>query len=904
MSSGKDTDYAESKEGPEEANDGSWMSVADGIASNLKDGTPAHNRAAKKRKLPDGDVCFVESCKLSFLCGGPHDGVWSKALRAKHYRTHKEEYESLPFVSDLPKKVYKCTVDTVHSCGVSGCGEEFSTEALLDIHIGVKKYVCSNTGCDYAGTTKHNLHAHEKTCKKGSSAPNRRFYSAVEHADTIPKAVAKPSIHVIKPEARRSLSDPDKFVCHFCPEDSKHEWAKLGSLHSHWKKHHPLEWNSFKPRAGSSVVTYTCDESSNPGCKCGLVFNHKQKWEAHLGARTHFCRNGCGVSFTNSSDEGHHAKFSCVTNEGAFHCEIDDCQRVCKTLGALQQHQSGPVHAKVSKPHMCEECARGFQYYSAMKFHAHTVHKDARPFVCAEVMPDGSVCGQGFKTNGDLKKHAGVHVVTYDLPCSVCEKLHKTPRLRAAHERSVHGSHQFKCTVCEQQFRVKVVRDQHQLVHSDEKTYACTLCDGVFRQLSVLQNHVVYRHSHSRQYECECSLVFFAPFRLKAHAKVHAEGYEHGKSLGERELYRIFISACTPGNTFQAEVSPLNMRYKFDFFFNGVFVEYDGVYHYLPNRGEPPYTSEALLRFAIQVSADINKSRYCRQAGTPLLRLTGTLPSAEEVLSMVALAPVAPHDFSDYVLGRTMVSPLADFFRAVIVDSESQDQNRIWEAAALIASVTVLGSAPFHEDMDFFQLYPAVFCTFLREHELCAPTEIADLYGNEMIEACVLVASFMPEFAVPDGSVYEPVPLVFTHGPVLCPRDRFITCWLCSIQWTTSPSSADALLRHLNHAHGNPFPVKCAWCTGVFKCHKDREQIGGDGHEVTCTRADAATRGHRLRVSACPTCMVTFSERHLFYRHLNEVHYGRFPASCTYRCPACKQGFKSLPELERHVCPV
>ncbi len=206
--------------------------------------------------------------------------------------------------------------------------------------------------------------------------------------------------------------------------------------------------------------TYTCSEATNFDCACGFETRMKQKWDAHVGLPTHPCRNGCGAAFSNSSDEGKHAKLYCSSRAMVHVCGIDGCNETSKSLGGIQQHRAGPKHVTPDRKYSCEVsgCEYRHQHPSKVVAHVRQVYSDNKPFVCPFVDGDGNSCGAGFTSNGDLIKHNGVHVETYDIPCPICHGLFKTVRLAAAHQKSVHGEKKFACTEigCPAQFRVKV----------------------------------------------------------------------------------------------------------------------------------------------------------------------------------------------------------------------------------------------------------------------------------------------------------------------------------------------------------------------------------------------------------------------------------------------------------------
>lgn len=549
-------------------------------------------------------------------------------------------------------------------------------------------------------------------------------------------------------------------------------------------------------------------------------------------------------------------------------------------------------------------------------------------------------------------KHGGVHVETYDIPCATCEKLYKTPRLRALHETVVHGEKRFACPEpgCASVFVVKLVRDQHAKIHSDIRVYACSQCPQTFRQLSVLHNHEMYVHFGTRAHKCStCSLVLTSPSRLATHAHVHTDGYVPGSaSAGEQAIFRILQTEFSLSG-FRKEATPLGKRFRFDFMVGGTFIEYDGLYHFQPGHAAP-YKSAALRRFVLQVMSDYKKTSFCRKHGAPLLRVTGTLPSDAAFLASLAAATSAPADYSDFVAGHTLTTDLAEHFRLLATSDpqtgEPTDADA--EAGELVASVTILGSVLQDESIDIYQTRIAALLIFLRENKALTPLEAVDVYGAEVMAACVIIARSMPEFngvpvqraaalsmvtlatmpiplatAVLDlaqpaaafGSFVAPVALR-GHG-IARVRDPFIVCWICQIQWANNARSADLLLQHVNDVHGGGFNVRCATCPTAFHCYNDKARAGTVGdeavahrvqeqHGAQCTR-HFATADHVSKTSRCGHCnsAEVFSTRFRLFRHFNDAHGAEFSHWCTLQCPLClSRNFRTLPNLEGHTCRV
>ena len=867
----------------------------------------------------------------------------TKELRDKHIREkHSEVYNNY---DDVPKKAAGAAKrvfrlypepDAAFTCPVPKCATRLSNLQSWKNHIrGQHRSVYD----DYRKVPTLSAPAAAPRAESGKGAKKRKH-----------------------PAADEALSCP---YCDWTNPGSELQQRK-NARYNHMSTRHSKEVAELTLRTDTPRTEYVCDNSTNASCACAYYTASKQKWEAHLGARTHACRNGCGATFTNSGDEGSHAKLHCPSRAQEHVCGIDGCTETSNSLGGIQQHRAGPKHVVPDRKYLCTVVGCEYRHQHPSKLAAHTreVHTDSRPFVCSFVDGDGDSCGKGFKSNGDLTKHGGVHVETYDIPCATCEKLYKTPRLRALHEAVVHGEQRFACPEpgCASAFAAKLARDQHAKIHSDVREYACSQCPQTFRQLSVCQNHEMYVHLGTRAHQCAaCGLVLTSPSRLATHERVHTDGYVPGSvSVGEQEIFRILQTEFSLGG-FRKEATPLGKRFRFDFMVGGTFIEYDGLYHYRPGHAAP-YKPAALCRFALQVMSDYKKTSFCRKHGAPLLRVTGTLPSDAAFLACLAAATSAPADYSDYVAGHTLTTDLAEHFRVLAsqdpLAGEPKPTDVEAEAGELVASVTILGPALLHDEaMDVYQTRIAAFLIFLRENAALSPQEAADAYGAEVMDACIIIARSMPEFngapVLRAAAALDLVTLTAAHaavsvlaspvavlGPYPVPptaasvpsaaapvalrghgivrvRDPFIVCWICKIQWANNTRSADLLLRHVNDVHAGGYYVRCATCPTAFHCYDDKTRAGqvGDAaaahrvqeqHGAHCTR-HVEKADHVSKTSRCGHCdsAEVFSTRFRLFRHFNDAHGAGFSHWCTLQCPIClSRNFRTLPNLEGHTCGV
>lgn len=676
--------------------------------------------------------------------------------------------------------------------------------------------------------------------------------------------------------------------------------------------------------------TYTC---ALPECNCGEVFHHKHAWERHESAVTKMRKYPCSMCkqlFSNTSDRGKHQKSFCKMRPGAgignFPCDM--CDATFTTEVALKAHKRRPVHNPDAKKHKCDypECD-----YVAIQPNLLAIHKqrhsDARPFVCVV-----DTCDKAFKTRDDLYHHADSHKETADNSCELCDSAFTTVRLLAMHTRNVHGAHRFACPDCDKKFRVKVARDQHLLTHGDARTYACTTCGLTFRQKQVMENHVVYMHTLSRVYTCDfCKLEFSSPARLATHAVVHtADTRGWSTSAGETAIADLLDAA---GIKHARELTPTGHRFRFDFATYPLdaralqspvaLVEYDGMWHYQP-RGK---TSDHTYAFMKHVQRDLNKTRFARSKGIPLLRYSGTAYRA----IVADLNAAVSGSEKELVMPRAFKSDLARCcslpVEPLLVD----------DAVVLVAASLPWTTGGLTPD-DLMSVQEAIAILFAREFVDYTPADIIHTVGKETLDAFIFLAKSIPEFAQvrdEDDDAENPDDDAENEGSqvsndddaeddddakddtakvseddtdatgvprvanIHVPGARMVTCWFCPAPFQNNQRTADVFMKHVNKIHGGRWRIQCAWCPSVFDCHTERLRRV---HDDACTGRGPAVKSREWAARArCAICSEDFRARHRLLRHMNETHDAKFPADYLLMCNACGWcGARCLIDLAKH----
>lgn len=133
-------------------------------------------------------------------------------------------------------------------------------------------------------------------------------------------------------------------------------------------------------------------------------------------------------------------------------------------------------------------CGRTFRKHGTLQKHILSDHEGRKPFICEVLDSDGTQCGVGFDSEGQLKSHAG----------------------------RVHGSNTFLCTICSLQGRSTIGNP-----YLDKQ-------DAFFSTHAALQEHVKNEHPPACT---ECGQECKSRRDLKSHLEVFHGGFDVNDSM-------------------------------------------------------------------------------------------------------------------------------------------------------------------------------------------------------------------------------------------------------------------------------------------------------------------------------------------------------------------------------------
>ncbi|KAG5667066.1 hypothetical protein PVAND_015066 [Polypedilum vanderplanki] len=229
----------------------------------------------------------------------------------------------------------------------------------------------------------------------------------------------------------------------------------------------------------------------------------------------------CAATFDSFFRLNKHFKLFHPNNRAYLTCCGKNFNRRFELLNHIEYHDKSVIYK-------CEECNKIYKNKSCLRAHRKQQHEQPKTGeMCA-------ICGGLFSSNGALKAHMLMHIVSdRTFECYICKKgkTYKNEHLLRKHMNTRHNfvkpDNMTVCHICSSTFRESHLAKHMSTVHSDEDRVKvqCKIC-GFWLLEKTMRTHLA-KHNDQGVTCGECGKFLKSKYSLKGHMKqAHSDDYK------------------------------------------------------------------------------------------------------------------------------------------------------------------------------------------------------------------------------------------------------------------------------------------------------------------------------------------------------------------------------------------
>lgn len=169
------------------------------------------------------------------------------------------------------------------------------------------------------------------------------------------------------------------------------------------------------------------------------------------------------------------------------------------------------------RPDICDICRLTMTHKDELIHHLKKIHKVE--YRCKQ-------CNKLYKSAKNLANHEKIHNAPKEFVCEICGYASYNRGTVATHRKRHTKAYTDFCDICSKGFYTRYQLEEHRNLHTGERPFKCEFCDKGFICKGTLEKHKIANHSklleNVKNFPCNvCSKTFLFKKNLVRHMRTH-----------------------------------------------------------------------------------------------------------------------------------------------------------------------------------------------------------------------------------------------------------------------------------------------------------------------------------------------------------------------------------------------